>query len=114
DDRILERDARVDDANAFGHRLVHQASPAKVAACPPWTPAGNRPGIGIQQDVPGIKPMPVVLGSIDAITVTKLLRQPVHADMPVIAGSIVQVIELDLGQDLALAWLGENEPDRSA
>ncbi len=58
--------------------------------------------------------MAVALGSIDAITVTKLLRQPVHADMPVISSSIVQVIKLDLDQDLALAGLGENQPDRGA
>ena len=54
--------------------------------------------------------MAVVLGPVDPVAVAELLRQAVDADVPVVAGAILERIERDLGMDLAVAGLGQDQP----
>ena len=100
------------DPVALDHRFVHQAAAGKVPAHPPGPAAGERPGVGVEQDVPGIETVPVVPGPVDPVAVAELLRQAVDPHVPVVAGPIVEVVERDLGVDLAVARLGEDQPDR--
>ena len=62
--------------------------------------------------IAGIVAMAVVLGPVDPVAVAEFLGQAVDADVPVVARAIGQRVERDLGVDLALAGLGEDQPDR--
>ena len=63
------------------------------------------------QDEPGVVEVAVVLGAVDTVSVTKLGRQAVDADVPVVTGSTVIWVEWDLGVDCAIARLGKDERD---
>ena len=64
------------------------------------------------QDDSGIVAVAVVLGAVDPVAVTEFLGQAVDADMPVVAGAIQERVERDLGMNLAVAGLREDQPDR--
>ena len=57
----------------------------------------------VDQDVPRIVTMAVVLGAVDAVAITELLGEAVDPDMPVVAGAIGERIERNLGVNLAVA-----------
>ena len=81
----------------------------------PQRPAARQgPGRRVDQDDAGVEPVAHALGPIDAIAVAELVGQAIDPDVPVVAGAVVPRVERDLGGDLGVARLREDQRDRRA
>ena len=79
---------------------------------PQGRPHESARAVRVEQDDLGVVAVAVVLGPVDPVAVAELLGQAVDADVPVVARAVQQRVERDLGVDLAVAGLREDQPDR--
>ncbi len=112
DDRVFQGRARIDAAVALGRCVDHQASSRQVAAGSPRPAAGEGPRVRVEQDLPRVVAMAMILGPVDPIAVAEFFGEAVDPDVPVVAGAIEQGVERDLGVGLAVARLRQDQPDR--
>ena len=82
-------------------RRPARVAPATVDDSGPYSPffaVGNASGPRVQKHQARVETMAVALWSIDAPAITKGLRQAGYVNMPMMAGSILQPVQVQLRQ----------------
>src|SRR5947199_150712 len=93
------------------HGLGQQAPPGRGRRVAPGPAAGEGPAGGVEQDDARVVPVHRPLGPVDPVAVAELVGEAVDPDVPVVAGPEELGAERDLGLDLGVARLGEDQAD---